>query len=83
MFADAAISTTIDRLIYLDMLNYDDIFYCCADTTLCKGWLSGDRRPIKTSSKSSDELHAHAFYDFEGAGRFIRFIYLVGNNDSA
>ena len=31
----------------------------------------------------SDELHARAFYDFEGAGRFIRFVYLVGNDDSA
>ena len=31
----------------------------------------------------SDELHARAFYDFEGAGRFIRFVYLVGNDDNA
>ena len=31
----------------------------------------------------SDELHARAFYDFDGAGRFIRFVYLVGNDDSA
>jgi len=31
----------------------------------------------------SDELHARAFYDFNGAGRFIRFVYLVGNDDSA
>ena len=31
----------------------------------------------------SDELHARAFYDFEGTGRFIRFVYLVGNDDSA
>ena len=30
----------------------------------------------------SDELHARAFYDFEGAGRFIRFVYLIGNDDS-
>ena len=31
----------------------------------------------------SDELHARAFSDFTGAGRFIRFVYLVGNDDSA
>ena len=31
----------------------------------------------------SEELHARAFHDFDGAGRFIRFVYLVGNNDSA
>ena len=31
----------------------------------------------------SEELHARAFYDFDGAGRFIRFVYLVGNDDSA
>lgn len=31
----------------------------------------------------SDELHARAFYVFNGAGRFIRFVYLVGNDDSA
>ena len=30
----------------------------------------------------SDELHARAFYDFDGAGRFIRYVYLVGNDDS-
>ncbi|NDA18347.1 MAG: DUF3422 family protein, partial [Alphaproteobacteria bacterium] len=29
----------------------------------------------------SDELHARAFHDFEGAGRFIRFVYLVGSDD--
>ena len=29
----------------------------------------------------SEELHAQAFYDFEDAGRFIRFVYLVGNDD--
>ena len=27
----------------------------------------------------SDELNAPAFYDFEGAGRFIRFVNYVGN----
>ena len=31
----------------------------------------------------SDESHARVFYDFEGAGRFIRFVYLVGNDDTA
>ena len=31
----------------------------------------------------SDELHARAFYDFEGAGRCIEFVYLVGNVDGA
>ena len=31
----------------------------------------------------SDELHARAFYDFAGAGHFMRFVYLVGNDDSA
>ena len=31
----------------------------------------------------SEELHARAFYNFDGAGRFIRFVYLVGNDDSA
>ena len=31
----------------------------------------------------SDELHARAFYDFNGAGGFIRFVYLVGDDDSA
>ena len=24
----------------------------------------------------SDEIHARAFHDFEGAGRFIRFVFL-------
>ena len=31
----------------------------------------------------SDGLDARAVYDFEGAGRFIRFVYLVGNDDPA
>ena len=30
-----------------------------------------------------DELHARPFFDFEGEGRFIRFIYLVGTADTA
>ena len=30
-----------------------------------------------------DELHARPFFDFEGEGRFIRFIYLVGSSDNA
>lgn len=30
----------------------------------------------------SDELHARAFHDFDGAGRFIRFVFLVGSDDS-
>lgn len=30
----------------------------------------------------SDELHARAFHNFPGAGRFIRFVFLVGNDDS-
>ena len=30
----------------------------------------------------SDELHARASYDFNGTGRFIRFVYLVGDDDS-
>ena len=30
----------------------------------------------------SDELHARAFPDFDGAGRFIRFVFLVGGDDS-
>ena len=30
----------------------------------------------------SDELHARAFHDFDGAGRFIRFVFLVGGDDS-
>ena len=29
----------------------------------------------------SDELHARAFHDFDGAGRFIRFVFLI--NDAA
>ena len=29
----------------------------------------------------SDELHARAFYDFEGAGRFVRFVFLTGDQD--
>lgn len=31
----------------------------------------------------SEELHARAFYDFDGAGTCIRFVYLVGSDDSA
>lgn len=30
----------------------------------------------------SDELHARAFHDFDGAGRFIRFVFLIGSDDS-
>ena len=30
----------------------------------------------------SDELHARAFHDFDGAGRFIRFVFLI-NDDAA
>ena len=29
----------------------------------------------------SDELHARPFHDFEGAGRFIRYVFLYGNSD--
>lgn len=32
------------------------------------------RRPL------SDELHARAFHDFDGAGRFIRFVFLTDGN---
>ena len=28
-------------------------------------------------------MHARAFHDFDGAGRFIRFVYLVGSDYSA
>jgi uncharacterized membrane-anchored protein len=31
----------------------------------------------------SDELHARAFHDFEGAGRFIRFVFLTDGDTSA
>ena len=31
----------------------------------------------------SDELHARAFYDFDGAGRFVRFVFLTGDQDGA
>lgn len=31
----------------------------------------------------SDELHARAFHDFAGAGRFIRFVYVNGRDDEA
>jgi len=31
----------------------------------------------------SDELHARAFHDFEGAGRFIRFVFLIDSDGSA
>ena len=30
----------------------------------------------------SEELHARTFHDFDGAGRFIRFVFLVGNDDN-
>jgi len=39
--------------------------------------------PSKLRQSLSDGLHARAFYDFEGAGRFIRFVYLVGVDDRA
>ena len=31
----------------------------------------------------SDELHARAFHDFEGAGRFIRYVFLTDGNNGA
>ena len=31
----------------------------------------------------SDELHARAFHDFDGAGRFVRFVFLTGDGDGA
>ena len=31
----------------------------------------------------SDELHARAFHDFEGAGRFIRFVFLTDGDTGA
>jgi uncharacterized membrane-anchored protein len=31
----------------------------------------------------SDELHARAFHDFDGAGRFIRFVFLTGGDADA
>ena len=31
----------------------------------------------------SDELHARAFHEFEGAGRFIRYVFLTDGNISA
>ena len=31
----------------------------------------------------SDELHARAFHDFEGAGRFIRYVFLTDGNTGA
>ena len=31
----------------------------------------------------SDELHARAFHEFEGAGRFIRYVFLTDGNSGA
>ncbi len=31
----------------------------------------------------SDELHARAFHDFEGAGRFIRYVFLTDGDTGA
>ena len=31
----------------------------------------------------SDELHARAFHEFEGAGRFIRYVFLTDGNTGA
>ena len=31
----------------------------------------------------SDELHARAFHDFDGAGRFIRFVFLINDASAA
>ena len=31
----------------------------------------------------SDELHARAFNNFSGAGRFVRFVYLIDGNTEA
>ena len=83
MIIDAAISTTIDRLIYPAML----MKRCSNCVGVDTFWIKGGRMVIHDASdlrqSLSDELHARAFYDFEGAGRFIRFVYLVGDDDSA
>ena len=31
----------------------------------------------------SDEMHARAFNDFEGAGRFVRFVFLTDDADGS
>ena len=31
----------------------------------------------------SDELHARPFHDFDGAGRFIRYVFLYENSDES
>ena len=83
MFADAAISATVDRLIYLAVLIYGEIAYYGSDIRWGKDHRVVIDDPSKLLQSLSDELHARAFDDFEGAGRLIKFVYLVGNNNSA
>ncbi len=45
-----------------------------ADFLICKN--------TRFDALLSEELHALTFHDFDGAGRFILFVFLVGNDDS-
>ena len=44
------------------------------------GFLSMREHPLRR--RLSEELHARPFHDFEGAGRFIRFIFLFDETDA-
>ena len=83
MITDSKIGTTINRLINPAMLIKSRGVCIVVDTC----WIKSGRMVIHDASdlrqSLSDELHARAFYDFAGADRFIRFVYLVGNDDSA
>ena len=83
MITDAGTRTTIDRLIYLAVLNWYNMACFTADPCCIKDSRLMIHNASVLRQSLSDELHARAFYDFEGAGRFIRFVYLVGNDDSA
>ena len=83
VITDATISTTIDRLIYQAMLVYQCGIRFVIDICCIRAGQMVIHDVSDLRQSLSDELHARAFYDFEGAGRFIRFVYLVGNDDSA
>ena len=77
-FTDAVRGATFDRIVCPIIFIRRNI--SCVGAGICCA--KGARIEIHDSSvlrqSLSDELHARAFYDFDGAGRFIRFVYLVG-----
>ncbi len=64
------------RLLSLLVCGLGSVPFPCADAGV-------EDEQDRIATCASDELHARAFHEFDGAGRFIRFVFLTDDNLSA